>query len=156
MFSSVPPSSRHRSTLEDPAEPTNSHGELLLILSLSSTEALLPPGADIINESTIALMKPNVVLINTSRGGLVDAKALEHALRKNKIGGLGMDVYENEQSYFFHDCSDDVFDDETLTGLLSHHNVIITAHQVRCPDPHAMNQARISAAWLTRHVDGFV
>ena len=83
------------------------------------------------------MMKPTVVLINTSRGGLVDAKALELALRKNKIGGLGMDVYENEQSYFFHDCSDDVFDDETLTGLLSHHNVIITAHQVTCRDsPH--------------------
>jgi D-lactate dehydrogenase len=82
-------------------------------------------------------MKPTVVLINTSRGGLVDAKALELALRKNKIGGLGMDVYENEQSYFFHDCSDDVFDDETLTGLLSHHNVIITAHQVTCwESPH--------------------
>eukprot|EP00285_Hemiselmis_virescens_P010407 CAMPEP_0173382004 /NCGR_PEP_ID=MMETSP1356-20130122/4443_1 /TAXON_ID=77927 ORGANISM="Hemiselmis virescens, Strain PCC157" /NCGR_SAMPLE_ID=MMETSP1356 /ASSEMBLY_ACC=CAM_ASM_000847 /LENGTH=346 /DNA_ID=CAMNT_0014336117 /DNA_START=69 /DNA_END=1109 /DNA_ORIENTATION=- len=90
---------------------------------------LFPSTYHIIGKETLAMMKPNVVIINTSRGGLVDAEALVDALKKNKIGGLAMDVYEHESSFFFHDCSDQVFGDDVLSRLLSFNNVIITAHQ---------------------------
>lgn len=74
-------------------------------------------------------MKHGAVIINVSRGGLVDAEALEQGLKDGKIGGVGMDVYENEGSYFFKDCSDQILTDDILSRLLTFHNVIITAHQ---------------------------
>jgi len=74
-------------------------------------------------------MKKGVVIINVSRGALVDAVALQEALRSGQVGGLAMDVYENEQSYFFKDCSDQVLTDDVLANLVTYPNVIITAHQ---------------------------
>jgi len=74
-------------------------------------------------------MKKGVVIINVSRGALVDAVALQEALKSGQVGGLAMDVYENEQSYFFKDCSDQVLTDDVLANLLTFSNVIITAHQ---------------------------
>lgn len=83
----------------------------------------------IIGKENIAKMKKGVVIINVSRGALVDAVAVQEALKSGQIGGLGMDVYENEQSYFFSDCSDQVLTDDVLANLLTFPNVIITAHQ---------------------------
>mmetsp|Transcript_40953 Transcript_40953/g.97042 ORF Transcript_40953/g.97042 Transcript_40953/m.97042 type:complete len:338 (+) Transcript_40953:98-1111(+) len=90
---------------------------------------LMPETYHMVGPQSIGKMKDGVVIINVSRGGLIDAAALEDGLRSGKIGGVGMDVYENEQSYFFRDCSDQVLDDAVLARLLTFHNVQITAHQ---------------------------
>mmetsp|Transcript_76401 Transcript_76401/g.111891 ORF Transcript_76401/g.111891 Transcript_76401/m.111891 type:complete len:343 (+) Transcript_76401:123-1151(+) len=90
---------------------------------------LLPDTYHIIGRENIAKMKKGVVIINVSRGALVDAVALQEALKSGQVGGLAMDVYENEQSYFFKDCSDQVLTDDVLANLLTFPNVIITAHQ---------------------------
>lgn len=83
----------------------------------------------LINEQTITLMKDEVMLINTSRGGLIDTAAVIEALKKGKIGYLGLDVYEQEEKLFFNDLSENVIQDDMIMRLLSFPNVLITAHQ---------------------------
>ena len=90
---------------------------------------LLPATKHTINESVLPKLKPGVLLINTSRGGLVDTKALLKGLRAGIFGGVGMDVYENEAQYFFQDWSARKIEDPALTELLGHHDVVLTAHQ---------------------------
>ena len=82
-----------------------------------------------INGSTIAMMKDGVTLINTSRGALVDTKAVIKALKQGKIGHLGLDVYEQESSLFFNDLSENIIQDDVIARLLSFPNVLVTAHQ---------------------------
>jgi len=82
-----------------------------------------------INEETIQKMKSRVMLINTSRGGLVDTRAAIKALKSGHIQALGMDVYEHEQDIFFKDFSAQILTDDTLARLLSFPNVIVTSHQ---------------------------
>ena len=83
----------------------------------------------IINEDSIELMKKGTMLINTSRGGLVDTLAVTAALKNGQIGSLGIDVYEEEGDLFFEDLSDDVIQDDVFARLLTFPNVIITGHQ---------------------------
>lgn len=83
----------------------------------------------IINDSSIALMKKDVVLINTGRGALIDTEALVNALKKKRIGGAALDVYEEESKYFFSDWSDQIITDDILARLLTFPNVLITSHQ---------------------------
>lgn len=83
----------------------------------------------IIDEKAISKMKEGVFLINTSRGGLVDSKALINSLKSGKIGAAGLDVYEEEEFYFFEDHSDFIMQDDDLARLLSFPNVLITSHQ---------------------------
>ena len=83
----------------------------------------------IINENTIAMMKKGVMLINTSRGGLIDTKAVIQALKSGQIGYLGIDVYEQEEKLFFRDLSSDIIQDDLIQRLMSFPNVLITAHQ---------------------------
>lgn len=90
---------------------------------------LTPETHHLINENTLLQMEPGVMLINTSRGGLIDTKAVIQALKKGVIGYLGMDVYEQEENLFFKDLSNRLLEDETLQRLASFHNVLITAHQ---------------------------
>jgi D-lactate dehydrogenase len=90
---------------------------------------LMPETRHIINARTIGLMKPGVMLINTSRGGLVDTVAVIEALKSAHIGYLGLDVYEQEAGIFFHDHSDNVLQDDVLARLLTFPNVLITSHQ---------------------------
>lgn len=90
---------------------------------------LLPETHHLINRETLALIKPDAILLNTSRGGLVDADALIEALRAGRIAGVGLDVYEEEEGVFFQDRSDTVITDDTLARLLSFPNVLITGHQ---------------------------
>ena len=90
---------------------------------------LTPQTYHLINEQTLQKMQPGVMLINTSRGGLIDTKAVIQALKKGVIGYLGMDVYEQEENLFFKDLSNRLLEDETLQRLSSFHNVLITAHQ---------------------------
>lgn len=90
---------------------------------------LIKPTYHTINMETLDQLKPGVLLINTSRGGLVDTKALLKGLQSGVIGGVGMDVYENEQEYFFQDFSAKIIHDEDLMSLLGNNNVVLTAHQ---------------------------
>jgi D-lactate dehydrogenase len=82
-----------------------------------------------INKDSLQRMMSSVMLINTSRGGLIHTKALIHALKSKKVGSAGLDVYEEEEEYFFEDCSGDVLNDDQLARLLSFHNVLVTSHQ---------------------------
>ena len=82
-----------------------------------------------VNEDSIARMKKGVVLINTSRGGLIDSEALVEGIKSRKIGAACLDVYEEEANVFFHDYSGHIVDDDTLARLISMPNVILTSHQ---------------------------
>lgn len=83
----------------------------------------------LINADAIAKMKPGAMLINTSRGGLVDTPALIDGLKSGQVGAAGLDVYEEEAGIFFHDLSDRVLTDDVLGRLMSFNNVVITSHQ---------------------------
>lgn len=82
-----------------------------------------------VNADTIDLMKKGVVLINTSRGALIDSDALLEGIKSRKIGAACLDVYEEESNVFFHDFSGHIVDDDTLARLISMPNVIVTSHQ---------------------------
>lgn len=83
----------------------------------------------LINTTTIGMMKPGTMLINTSRGGLIDTKAAIQGLKSGQIGYLGIDVYEQEEHLFFRDLSGTVIQDDEIQRLMSFPNVLITAHQ---------------------------
>lgn len=82
-----------------------------------------------INEESLNKMKDGVVLINTSRGKLIDTKSLIKKLQEGKIGGLGLDVYEDEEEFFLNDMSNSYVRDEELSILLTMPNVVVTSHQ---------------------------
>lgn len=90
---------------------------------------LLPSTHHIIRAETIAQMKPGVMLINTSRGALVNTRDVIDGIKSGQIGYLGTDVYEEEAELFFEDLSDTVIKDDTFQLLQSYSNVVITAHQ---------------------------
>ena len=83
----------------------------------------------LINETTLEKCRRGVVLINTSRGALVDAEALLSAIKSRKVGAACLDVYEEESEFFFEDKSGHIMDDEILARLISMPNVIVTSHQ---------------------------
>jgi D-lactate dehydrogenase len=83
----------------------------------------------IIDSEAIEQMKPHVMVINTSRGGLIDTKAAVKGLKSGKIGSLGIDVYEQEEKIFFRDLSETIIEDDVISRLSSFPNVLITAHQ---------------------------
>jgi len=83
----------------------------------------------IIDETSLEKCKRGVVLINTSRGALVDAEALLAAIKSRKVGAACLDVYEEESDFFFEDYSGHILDDDTLARLISMPNVIVTSHQ---------------------------
>jgi D-lactate dehydrogenase len=90
---------------------------------------LTPDNRHLINAAAISKMKNGVMLINTSRGGLIDTNALLEGLKTGKIGYAGLDVYEGESAYFFEDTSDKVMTDDILARLLTFNTVIVTSHQ---------------------------
>lgn len=90
---------------------------------------LFPSTKHTINAEVLPKLKKGVILINTSRGALVDSSALVTGLQQNIIGGVGMDVYENEGDYFFQDWSGKAVTDNTLMTLLGNNRVVMTAHQ---------------------------
>jgi len=90
---------------------------------------LTPENHHLINEARLGMMKKNAVIINTGRGALIDTKALIHALKTNSLGGAALDVYEEEDEYFFEDHSTSVIKDDVLARLLTFPNVLITGHQ---------------------------
>jgi D-lactate dehydrogenase len=90
---------------------------------------LTPESHHIINATALKQMKPSVMLINTGRGGLLDTKAVINALKGGKIGYLGLDVYEEEESLFFQDRSLQILQDDVFARLETFPNVMITGHQ---------------------------
>ena len=83
----------------------------------------------IIDERALKLMKSSVLIVNTSRGKLIDSSELLKALNEKRIGGAALDVYEEETDLFFEDNSDEIVTDEILSVLVNRPNVIITSHQ---------------------------
>ncbi|MER5461216.1 2-hydroxyacid dehydrogenase [Streptomyces sp. NPDC002668] len=90
---------------------------------------LLPATHHIVNANALGRMKSDAILINTSRGGLIDAAALVAALREGRLDGVGLDVYEEEAGVFFVDHSLEVMTDDTLARLMTFRNVLVTSHQ---------------------------
>jgi D-lactate dehydrogenase len=104
--------------------------EVLTQASIISLHCPLTPDTyHMINDDTLATMQAGVTIINTSRGKLIDTKAIITALKKGKVGLLGLDVYEEEEAVFFEDLSSSVIQDDQLSRLLTFPNVIITSHQ---------------------------
>ena len=83
----------------------------------------------LINKESIAKMKKGVMLINTGRGKLVNTEDLIEGLKSRQIGSAGLDVYEEEENYFYEDLSDKLIDDDKLALLLMMPNVVVTSHQ---------------------------
>jgi D-lactate dehydrogenase len=104
--------------------------ELLTQADIISLHApLTSENHHLINSVTIGLMKTGVMLLNTSRGALIDTEAALNALQTGKIGYLGLDVYENERGLFFEQHQNDTDKDELLEKLMTFKNVLITPHQ---------------------------
>jgi D-lactate dehydrogenase len=115
---------------------------------------LTPETYHIIRRETIELMKPGTILINVSRGALIDTKALIEALKCGKLGGVGLDVYEEEEGVFFEDLSCQILQDDELARLLTFPNVLITAHQAFLTREALAEIARVTVANLTAFANG--
>jgi D-lactate dehydrogenase len=90
---------------------------------------LMPATRHLINEARLARMKRGAMLVNTSRGAIVDTGAVIEALKEGRLGSLALDVYEEEEKLFFEDLSGTVIADDVFARLLTFPNVIITGHQ---------------------------
>lgn len=94
-----------------------------------------------INSESIEKMKKGVVIINTSRGALIDSEALVEGIKARHVGAACLDVYEEESNVFFHDYSNHIVNDDTLARLISMPNVIVTSHQAFLTNEALMNIA---------------
>ena len=94
-----------------------------------------------INAESIEQMKKGVVIINTSRGALIDSEALVEGIKARHVGAACLDVYEEESNVFFHDYSNHIVNDDTLARLISMPNVIVTSHQAFLTNEALMNIA---------------
>ncbi len=105
-------------------------------------------------ESAFAAMKDGVYLINTSRGGLIDTRALLAAIKSGKVAGAGLDVYEEESEVFFEDFSNTVLQDDVLARLVSLPNVVLTSHQGFFTEEALRNIAETTLRNLKAFFDG--
>ncbi|VUL71910.1 D-lactate dehydrogenase [Stenotrophomonas maltophilia] len=104
--------------------------ELLARADIVSLHCPLTPDTQhLINDATLARMKPGAMLVNTSRGALVDTHAVIRALKSRRLGHLAIDVYEQESALFFQDLSGEIIDDEAFQRLMTFPNVLVTGHQ---------------------------
>ena len=108
----------------------------------------------IINEETIAKMREGVILINTSRGALIDSEALLAGIKSHRIGAAGLDVYEEETDFFYEDLSDTIIQDDVLARLISMPNVVVTSHQAFLTEEALDNIARVTLSNLRDYFDG--
>lgn len=115
---------------------------------------LLPETFHLINGETLQHLKPGAMLINTSRGGLIDTKAAIEAIKSGRIGYLGIDVYEQEEELFFEDLSDTVIQDDVFQLLQSFSNVVITAHQGFFTRNALANIAETTLASISEFAEG--
>jgi D-lactate dehydrogenase len=110
---------------------------------------LTPETHHLINDEKIALMKPGVMLVNTSRGAILDTNAVVAALKSARIGYFGIDVYEEEGDLFFKDLSCQIIQDDVFTRLLTFPNVIVTGHQAFLTHEALKNIAEITLQNIT-------
>lgn len=115
---------------------------------LSLHVPLTPETRHLIRAETLEAMKPGAILINVSRGALIDTKALIQALKSGRLGGVALDVYEEEEGIFFEDLSGQVLQDDELARLLTFPNVLITSHQAFLTHEALSDIARTTVANL--------
>jgi D-lactate dehydrogenase len=115
---------------------------------------LTPETYHLIRRETIELMQPGTILINVSRGALIDTKALIEALKSGRLGGVGLDVYEEEEGVFFEDLSGQILQDDDLARLLTFPNVLITAHQAFLTHEALSEIARVTVTNLRAFAAG--
>ena len=108
----------------------------------------------IIDEEAISQMKKSALIVNTSRGRLIDTEALLAALNEKRIGGAALDVYEEESGLFFEDNSDKIVTDEVISMLVSRPNVIITSHQAFLTDEALRNIAEVTLKNFDDYIHG--
>ena len=109
---------------------------------------LTPATRHLLNPATFARMKPGAYLLNTSRGKLVHTASLIDALKSGRLGGVALDVYEEEEGIFFEDHSGEILQDDELSHLLTFPNVLITAHQAFLTAEALSEIARVTTANL--------
>jgi D-lactate dehydrogenase len=115
---------------------------------------LTPETRHLIRRETLARMKPGAILINVSRGALIDTTALIEALKSGQLGGVALDVYEEEEGIFFEDLSGQVLQDDELARLLTFPNVLITSHQAFLTREALSDIARTTVANLEALAQG--
>ena len=115
---------------------------------------LTPQTHHLVNTQTMQRLKPGAMLVNTSRGKLVDTTAVIEALKSGRLGGLAIDVYEEEEGIFFEDLSDSILQDDELSRLLVFPNVLVTAHQAFLTHEALGEIARVTAANIARLARG--
>lgn len=115
---------------------------------------LTPDTHHLIGGREIELMRKGVLLVNTSRGKLISTSALIHGLKRGHLGGVALDVYEEESGVFFEDLSLDVMQDDLLARLLTFPNVLITAHQAFLTNEALTEIARVTAANISAIAQG--
>jgi len=108
----------------------------------------------LLNVTSIALMKPGAYLVNTSRGKLVETAAVIEALKSGHLGGVALDVYEEEEGIFFEDHSGAVLQDDELARLMTFPNVLITAHQAFLTHEALSEIASVTLDSVARFRDG--
>lgn len=115
----------------------------------------LTPGTHhLLNERTLARLKPGACVVNTSRGRLIDTTALIHQLKRGHLGGVALDVYEEEEGIFFEDHSSAVLQDDELARLLTFPNVLVTSHQAFLTAEALSEIARVTTENILRLADG--
>jgi D-lactate dehydrogenase len=115
---------------------------------------LTPQTLRLVNAASLARMKRGSYLVNTSRGKLIDTPALIDALKSGRLGGVALDVYEEEEGVFFEDLSGQVLQDDDLARLLTFPNVLITSHQAFLTREALAEIARVTTENLVRLADG--
>jgi len=132
--------------------------DFLDLLSVSDVVSLhcplLPSTHYMINADSLQHLKEGAMLINTSRGSLVDTRAVIEAIKSGKVGYFGIDVYEEEADLFFEDMSDTIIQDDTFQLLQSFPNVVITAHQGFFTKDAIENIAETTLANITDFAEG--
>jgi D-lactate dehydrogenase len=115
---------------------------------------LTPETRYVIRSETLELMKPGAILVNVSRGALIETGALIQALKSGRLGGVALDVYEEEEGVFFEDLSGQILHDDVLARLLTFPNVLITAHQAFLTQEALAEIARVTVANLVAAANG--
>ena len=115
---------------------------------------LTPETRHLIGREMLDLMRPGAILVNVSRGALIDTTALIGALKSGRLGGVALDVYEEEEGIFFEDLSGQVLQDDELARLLTFPNVLITSHQAFLTREALADIARTTVANLEALRDG--
>jgi D-lactate dehydrogenase len=104
----------------------------------------------LLNDTTLAMTKPGVTIVNTSRGKLIDTSSLIRFLKSGHVRGVALDVYEEEEGIFFEDLSGEILQDDELALLLTFPNVLLTAHQAFLTEEALSEIARVTTTNITR------